>query len=136
MKAIWLVLGGLTLVLASGPLTEAAQWSGRIIRLLPDSAFAVVETTADGTIVRHLPHHDARGDLDIPHLCSALARWGQVKWVDARNADIAKRHLEMHLKEVGRAACRPAQKEGRREHGDALFGEGVGGITPSPAAGL
>jgi len=39
----------------------AAQWTGAYINSLPDSAFAAVETTADGKQVRHLPHHNRSG---------------------------------------------------------------------------
>jgi len=86
---------------------EGAKWSQRYIRQLPDSAFAVVERTPEGRTIRHLPHHDAAGNLDLPHLCNALSRLGQVKWRDPANAEIARRHLQEHLEQVGRSACRP-----------------------------
>lgn len=101
----------LGLLVLAGSSAEAAKWSRRYIRQLPDSAFAAIETTPQGKQLRHLPHHDARGDLDIPHLCSALARLGQVKWRDPANAEAAKRHLQEHLNQVGRQRCRPLQKK-------------------------
>jgi hypothetical protein len=88
----------------------AATWSRAYIRQLPDSAFAVVEQTSEGTRIRRLPHHDAAGTLDLPHLCNALARLPQVKWRDPTNAEIARRHLSGHLDEVGRGACRPSAR--------------------------
>ena len=63
---------------------------------LPDSAFAVVEIAPDGRKLRHLPHHDETGALDLAHLKAALARRGQVKWLDPTNEDVARRHLEEH----------------------------------------
>jgi len=44
----------------------AAEWSRARISRLPDSAFAVVETAADGRKARHLPHHDETGAVDPP----------------------------------------------------------------------
>ena len=97
-------------MIVAEPAAEGAKWSREYIRQLPDSAFASVETTSDGKKLRHLPHHDSQGDLDIPHLCSALARFSQVKWRDPANAESARRHLEDHLRQVGRKHCRPTPK--------------------------
>ena len=99
-------------LLVAGPAAEGAKWSQKYIRGLPDSAFASVEITSDGKKLRHLPHHDSQGDLDIPHLCSALARFSQVKWRDPANAEAARRHLEEHLAQIGRTSCRPGRKAG------------------------
>lgn len=103
-RLIVMVLG---LVILCASFTEAARWSQAYVRQLPNSAFAVVETRPDGKAMRRLPHHDARGALDLPHLCNAIARLGQVKWRDPANAEIARRHLQGHLAQVGRPACRP-----------------------------
>ena len=77
---------------------SAEKWSRRYIKKLPDSAFAVIETTKEGKKIRHLPHHNHKGELDIPHLKSALARIHQVKWIDPANFAIAKDHLEQHYR--------------------------------------
>ncbi len=106
-------LGGAISVLAMlmvGSPAEGAKWSREYIRQLPDSAFAFIETTPEGKNLRHLPHHDAEGNLDIPHLCNALARLTQVKWRDPASAEIARRHLEEHLARIGRSSCRPPRK--------------------------
>jgi hypothetical protein len=94
------------LALAASP-TAAATWSRAYIRQLPDSAFAAVERSPGGRQIRHLPHHDATGALDLPHLCNALARFPQVEWRDPANAEIARRHLREHLDQVRRGDCRP-----------------------------
>lgn len=96
-----------------GNTADAASWSRQYIRQLPDTAFASVESTADGKPVRHLPHHDADGSLDIPHLCSALGRLHQVKWVEPGRAEAARRHLQEHLAELGANPCRPASPPAR-----------------------
>src|SRR5262249_14976513 len=77
----------------------AAEWSHARIAGLPDSAFAVIETSPSGKKVRHLPHHDETGAVDPVHLRSALARLSQVRWLDPANKAIARRHLEEHLHE-------------------------------------
>ncbi len=109
---------GLTGILASltiigAPSLEAATWSRAYIRQLPDSAFALIETEPTGKPVRHLPHHDARDALDVPHLCNALARLSQVKWRDPANAAIARLHLQGHVAKLGGHPCRPASKATR-----------------------
>jgi hypothetical protein len=48
--------------------------------------------------VRHLPLHDETGAVDAVHLKAALARLGQVKWLDSANESVARRHLEGHLR--------------------------------------
>jgi len=105
-RLIAVVLG---LLVPWGFLAEAARWSRAYIRQLPDSAFAAVEISSSGKAMRRLPHHDARGDLDVPHLCNAIARLEQVKWVHPVNAAIARLHLKEHLAQVGTSACRPTR---------------------------
>lgn len=78
--------------------SQAAKWSRRYIASLDDSAFAAVETTKDGKKVRHLPHHDHTGALDLPHLLSALSRLNQVKWGDPKNREVAEAHLQEHVR--------------------------------------
>ncbi|PIQ93486.1 MAG: hypothetical protein COV68_09675, partial [Nitrospirae bacterium CG11_big_fil_rev_8_21_14_0_20_41_14] len=58
----------------------AEKWSQRYIESLSDSAFASIEITKDGKKIRHLPHHNHIGEIDIYHLKSALGRIHQVKW--------------------------------------------------------
>jgi hypothetical protein len=96
------------LVIGSLSSVEAAQWTRKYIQQLPDSAFASIEALASGKAVRHLPHHDAQGALDVPHLCSALARLPQVKWRNPANAEIARQHLQEHVRRLGGNPCRPA----------------------------
>ena len=113
MRTAWLIgtLSGL-LVLAGDP-ADAAKWSQQYIRQLPDSAFAAVEITPEGKQVRHLPHHDAQGKLDVPHLCNALSRVGQVKWHDPANAGAARQHLREHLDQYDGKVCLPPRGESR-----------------------
>jgi hypothetical protein len=97
LKKVFLVITGLFLLSVSP--VSAEQWSQRYINSLPDSAFAVIEVTPDGKKVRHLPHHNLEGEVDIPHLKSALGRIHQVKWIDPENFYKAKAHLEQHYQE-------------------------------------
>lgn len=82
---------------------DAAKWSRRYINALDDSAFAAVEVTPEGKKVRHLPHHDSTGALDVPHLLSALGRIHQVKWMDPGNKEAAEKHLREHMREYKEA---------------------------------
>jgi hypothetical protein len=82
---------------------DAEPWSTARIARLPDSAFAVVETNADGRAHRHLPHHDESGGLDLPHLRAAISRLDQVQWRDPVNDRRARCHLERHAREAGLA---------------------------------
>jgi len=113
MERGWILGISVGLVVVAGTSADAAKWSRRYIRQLPDSAFAMIETTPEGKTLRRLPHHDADGNLDIPHLCNALSRLDQVKWRNAANAEISRRHLREHLDQVGRTSCRPHRNGGR-----------------------
>jgi len=106
------------LAVAGGAAAEAANWSRAYMNALPDEAFAVVEERPDGTRVRHLPHHDAQGRVDLPHLRSALSRLHQVHWVDPANAARARQHLLDHLRELGRSA--PGGPRERHRSGSRL----------------
>ena len=87
----------LLLVFASTAWAE--KWSRQYIQSLPDTAFAAIEVTKDGKKIRHLPHHNQDGEIDITHLKSALSRVHQVKWVDPANFATAKEHLEQHYRD-------------------------------------
>jgi competence ComEA-like helix-hairpin-helix protein len=93
----WCFFGsaGIFLFLIVSP-ALAEKWSQRYIESLPDSSFACIEIAKDGKKVRHLPHHNYVGEIDIPHLKSALGRIHQVKWIDPTNFAKAKDHLEDH----------------------------------------
>lgn len=113
MSIRWLAGMLFGLLLLAGASADAAKWSRHYIGQLPDSAFAAIETTPEGKKLRHLPHHDARGNLDIPHLCNALSRFDQVKWRDPANAEAARQHLRDHLAQQGGKPCRPMRKDAR-----------------------
>ncbi len=88
-------IAGIFLLLIVSP-ALADKWSQRYIDSLPDSAFAAIEITKDGKKIRHLPHHNHVGEIDIYHLKSALGRIHQVKWIDPANFARAKDHLDQH----------------------------------------
>jgi comEA protein len=88
-------IAGIFLLFIVSP-AMADKWSERYIEGLPDAAFAAIEIAKDGKKVRHLPHHNHVGEIDIYHLKSALGRIHQVKWMDPANFPKAKDHLDQH----------------------------------------
>lgn len=87
---------------------QEATWDQNYINNLPDSAFAVVlpggkkdesGRTTPRTL-RKLPHHNAEGKLDLPHLRNALARLSQTD-IPAGARKVAERHLDAHAKQSG-----------------------------------
>ncbi len=88
-------IAGLSLLLIVSP-ALAEKWSQRYVDSLPDSAFAAIEIGKDGKKMRHLPHHNHVGEIDVSHLKSAMGRIYQVKWVDPLNFSEAKDHLDQH----------------------------------------
>lgn len=82
-----------------------AEWTAAYINALPDSAFAVIEgggeKDGDGKTtpraLRHLPHHDAAGKVDGPHLDNALSRAPQTALSPALKSR-AVAHLQTHKK--------------------------------------
>ena len=96
----------MSLALFASSSATAEEWSRARISKLPDSAFAVVEISADGRKVRHLPHHDESGAVDPAHLRAARARLAQVKWLDPANESPARHHLQSHQLESGGSRAR------------------------------
>jgi len=93
-KCILGIAGIFLLFAASSALAE--EWSQRYAESLPDSAFAAIEITEKGKKIRHLPHHNHLGELDIYQMKRALGRIHEVKWIDPSNFAKAKVHLEQH----------------------------------------
>ena len=104
--ALRLIILLLSLALFASSSATAEECPRARISKLPDSAFAVVEISADGRKVRHLPHHDESGAVDPAHLRAARARLAQVKWLDPANESLARRHLQSHLLESGGGRAR------------------------------
>ena len=102
-------LTGLLIALAALATSSVAadQWPRARILRLPDSAFAVVESSPGGRKLRHLPHHDETGAVDPAHLKAALGRLSQVHWLDPTNEGVARRHLEDHALEAARPIENP-----------------------------
>jgi hypothetical protein len=100
VHAVSVVLVIALLLLLLPPPARGEPWSDARIARLPDDAFAVVEVAPDGRPLRHLPHHDETGAVDLPHLRAALGRFSQVRWLDPATALAARRHLESHWQEL------------------------------------
>jgi len=87
------------------PETEKARWERAYINDLPDSAFLYVEPGGEkdetGRTVprtlRHLPYKNADGEIDLPHLRSALSRLGQPKTGEVAGEDWLTEDLRKRL---------------------------------------
>jgi hypothetical protein len=109
----WLVIV-MVRALSSTTDVSAEPWTRTHVNALPDEAFAVVHVGPDGARSRHLPHHDADGRVDLPHLRNALARLGQVRWEDPADAERARQHLSAHREALGgRRPAAPSPTGGR-----------------------
>ena len=75
---------------------QCQGWSPLEIRVLPDSSFAVVEMDENGNKIKHCPHHDVNGKLDEEQLIYVLGTIDRETWLDLKNTEEARRHLEIH----------------------------------------
>jgi phage head maturation protease len=81
-----------------------AEWDTQYINDLPDSAFAVIlpggEKDEDGKTVprdlRKLPHHNAAGDVDMPHLRNGMSREPQADMPEGMH-ERAQAHMQAHM---------------------------------------
>jgi len=71
-------------------------WSDLKIRLLPDASFAIVELVEGGKKIKHCPHHDNSGDLDIEQLIYVIGTFEDEKWKETKNRKLARKHLHKH----------------------------------------
>lgn len=95
-------------------LETRVEWDTAYVNDLPDSAFAIVlpggEKDSEGKTVprdlRKLPHHNAEGSLDLPHLRNALSREPQTDMPESDHQR-AQAHLEGHARseDVGQRAA-------------------------------
>ena len=82
--------------LGAGASRAETGWPEVRTRLLPDAAFAEVETDSRGIRHRHGPHHHPNGDLDPDQLIFVLGTLNEVSCPSDRSADAAERHLRRH----------------------------------------
>lgn len=103
-----------------------ASWTTAYVNNLPDSAFAIIlpggEKDGDGKTtprsLRKLPHHNAEGAIDLPHLRNGLARAPQADMSDEQKAR-ALAHLRRHagaegVGDDGKGGGDLETKDGRR----------------------
>lgn len=107
-----------------------AQWDAAYVNDLPDSAFALIlpggSKDADGKTtprdLRKLPHHDASGSLDMPHLRNAMSRCPQMEGVSDTERSHAEAHLKKHMDAAGGKALDDLDL-------DAPFGDMLAQVT-------
>ena len=96
---------------------EERIWTSQYISSLPDSAFATVYKEND-RLIRKFPHHQANGNIDLPHLRNANARLPQSEVPDGFKRQ-AMKYLTTHKKKLGIGAfaeeARLLEQEGEDE---------------------
>ncbi len=70
-------------------------WPEVKTRLLPDEAFALIESDA-GSRIKHCPHHDLNGYLDTEQMIFVLGAIDNEVWLDPTNKTVAETHLQKH----------------------------------------
>ncbi|MFC1812247.1 ComEA family DNA-binding protein [Thermodesulfobacteriota bacterium] len=70
-------------------------WPDIKIRLLSNESFAVVEV-ATGKTMRHCPHHDLNGKLDMEQVIFCLGTLEKETWLYPENKAVVRTHLEKH----------------------------------------
>lgn len=126
-------IGTATLAVKELDLEERAVWSAAFINDLPDSAFAVIEAGGekdeDGKTtprsLRHFPHHNAQGAIDLPHLRNALARAPQ-----SPLGDRALPHLKRHASAEGVGESADSQTH---DHADLPYAEHIAAVLDDVA---
>jgi len=102
-------------------------WTRAYINDLPDTAFALIQKGGEKDesgrttprSLRRLPHHDAQGRIDIPHLRNANARAPQMKDVSEEERRQAIEHLERHKRALGIGAAAQESKDSDKESKDS-----------------
>ncbi|MBW2591437.1 MAG: helix-hairpin-helix domain-containing protein [Deltaproteobacteria bacterium] len=70
------------------------EWTELVVRLLPDSSFAVIEFVKNGKKIRHCPYLDANGKLDAEQLIYVLGTLSEEQWIDPKNRKVADKILQ------------------------------------------
>lgn len=70
-------------------------WPDIKIRLLSDESFAVVEAST-GKKLRHCPHHDLNGELDMEQVIFCIGTLEKETWLYPENKAVARKHIEKH----------------------------------------
>ncbi len=65
-------------------------------RFLSDDAFAAIEKNKKDEKIRHCPHHDSDGKLDNEQVIYMIGVFDKETWIDVKNKEEAKKHLEKH----------------------------------------
>ena len=90
-----ILLGVVIFLMLSIDIGRCMGWPEVKTRLLPDEAFALIESDA-GSRIRHCPHHDLNGYLDTEQMIFVLGAIDNEVWLDAKNKVIAEAHLQKH----------------------------------------
>ncbi|MEM3011510.1 MAG: hypothetical protein QXE76_06840 [Candidatus Bathyarchaeia archaeon] len=105
-------------------------WIRQYISNLPDSAFAVVYTE-NGKTIRKFPHHNASGEVDLPHLRNANARLPQSEIPEEQKRK-AMLHLALHKKQFG-IGMQPEEAKLLEQQETTLLNQDNFEVAPEPS---
>jgi len=95
---LWLTLLLLTLTCFCQSRGYCETWTDVTIRLLGDSSFAMVELDENGNRIKHCPHHDINGVLDMNQVIYCLGTLEMESWLSPDSRKAAQKHLMKHYK--------------------------------------
>lgn len=84
-----------SLILLSQHTGYCQGWPDIKVRLLSDSAFAMIEKDT-GEKIRHCPYRDINGNIDKEQLIYVLGTIDRETWLNPKNKETAIKHLEKH----------------------------------------
>ncbi len=86
-------------------------WDSEVIRHLPDTSFAAVETDKDGKRILHCPYRDAEGRADYEQLIYVIGTFAEESWVDTAQKEAARKLLMMLYEQYKKEAMKTGLQE-------------------------
>lgn len=86
-------------------------WTEEVIRHLPDTSFASVETDKNGNRIRHCPYRDAQGHISHEQLIYVIGIFAEESWLDPAQKEADRKVLMMHYEGYKQEAMKTGLQE-------------------------